>query len=57
MKPFTKFNFNIIPQFDPLLKDEPIPVNGKLKVNDKTGFGIELNCDKSLFEIEKGQRI
>lgn len=33
----------VLPQYHPLLVDEPIPINGKLKVSDKPGFGVELN--------------
>jgi len=43
----------VLPQFYPLIKDEPIPVNGKLKVSDKPGFGVELNKDETLIEIKK----
>ena len=41
----------------PLLKDEPMPVNGKLKVSDKPGFGLELNRDKALVQVKKGTRL
>lgn len=43
----------VLPQFYPLIKDEPIPVNGKLKVPDKPGFGVELNKDETLIEVKK----
>ncbi|WP_436966253.1 L-rhamnonate dehydratase [Staphylococcus shinii] len=43
----------VLPQFYPLIKDEPIPVNGKLKVSDKPGFGVELNKDETLIEVKK----
>ncbi|HAV0477296.1 TPA: L-rhamnonate dehydratase, partial [Salmonella enterica subsp. enterica] len=35
------------PQFDPILLDEPVPVNGRIhkSVLDKPGFGVELNRD------------
>ena len=46
----------VVPQYYPLLKDEPMPVNGKLKVSDKPGFGVELNKDKTL-EVKKGTRL
>lgn len=46
----------VIPQYYPLLKDEPIPVNGKLKLSNKPGFGVELNKE-SLVEVKKGQRL
>ena len=33
------------PQFDPILLNEPVPVNGRIhkSVLDKPGFGVELN--------------
>jgi len=33
------------PQFDPVLLDEPVPVQGRIhkSVLDKPGFGVELN--------------
>jgi len=34
-----------------------MPVNGKLKVSDKPGFGVELNKDKTLVEVKKGTRL
>jgi L-rhamnonate dehydratase len=43
----------VLPQFYPLIKDEPIPVNGSLKVSDKPGFGVELNKDETLIEVKK----
>lgn len=45
----------VIPQFYPLIKDEPIPVNGRLKVSDKPGFGVELNRDVPSIKIEKDE--
>lgn len=35
----------VVPMFAPQLLDEPVPVNGRLKVTalDKPGFGVELN--------------
>lgn len=33
----------VIPMFAPLLLDEPVPVNGKMKVPDAPGFGVRLN--------------
>ncbi len=43
----------VVSQYYPLIKDEPIPVNGKLKVKDKPGFGVELNKDKNLKQVKK----
>ena len=34
--------------FHPQLIGEPVPVNGKLKVPDAPGFGVELNRDIAL---------
>ncbi|PTU30516.1 L-rhamnonate dehydratase [Stenotrophobium rhamnosiphilum] len=33
----------VVPMFNPLLLDEPVPVNGRLKLDDKPGFGVQLN--------------
>lgn len=48
---------HVIPQYYPLIKDEPVPVNGRLRVGDKPGFGVELNKDKRLIEVKKGVRL
>ncbi|WP_114559257.1 L-rhamnonate dehydratase [Desertihabitans aurantiacus] len=33
----------VVPMFSPLLLDEPVPVNGRLRVPETPGFGVELN--------------
>lgn len=33
----------VVPMFTPLLLDEPVPVNGRLKLPDRPGFGVRLN--------------
>lgn len=33
----------IVPMFAPLLLDEPVPVDGKMKLPDRPGFGVRLN--------------
>lgn len=33
----------VVPMFSPMLIGEPVPVNGKLKLSDAPGFGVELN--------------
>ena len=33
----------VVPMFSPLLLDEPVPVNGRMKVPDRPGFGVRLN--------------
>ncbi len=40
----------VVPMFTPLLLDEPVPVNGRMKagVLDKPGFGVRLNPDVKL---------
>lgn len=40
----------IVPMFNPLLLDEPVPENGRMKVSalDKPGFGVRLNPDCAL---------
>jgi L-rhamnonate dehydratase len=37
----------VVPMFQPLL-GEPARVNGRMRVPDTTGFGVELNPDVSL---------
>jgi len=34
---------SVVPMFAPLLLDEPVPSNGRLRVPDRPGFGVELN--------------
>jgi len=34
--------------FQPLLVGEPVPINGRLKLPDTPGFGVELNPDVAL---------
>lgn len=33
----------VVPMFTPLLLDEPVPVNGRLRLPDRPGFGVRLN--------------
>ena len=33
----------VVPMFSPLLLDEPVPVNGRMVVPDRPGFGVRLN--------------
>ncbi|KVL09957.1 MULTISPECIES: L-rhamnonate dehydratase [unclassified Burkholderia] len=35
----------VVPMFDPLLLDEPVPVGGRMRVPDTPGFGVRLNPD------------
>lgn len=35
----------IVPMFSPQLLDEPVPVNGRMKVPDRPGFGVRLDPD------------
>jgi len=39
----------VVPMFSPLLLNEPIPVNGRMKVPETPGFGVELNPDITKF--------
>ena len=51
--PFSEFLMmapkadKIVPMFDPLFKNEPVPVNGLMDVSDRPGFGVELNSNLS----------
>lgn len=38
----------VVPMFAPMLLDEPVPVDGRLKVPDRPGFGVRLNPDVEL---------
>ncbi len=38
----------VVPMFNPLLLDEPVPVDGRLKVPETPGFGVRLNPDCAL---------
>jgi L-rhamnonate dehydratase len=38
----------VVPMFTPLLLDEPIPVNGRMVVPERPGFGVRLNPDCKL---------
>jgi L-rhamnonate dehydratase len=40
----------IVPMFTPLLLDEPVPVNGRMRASilDKPGFGVRLNPECAL---------
>ena len=52
--PFSEFLMmapkadEVIPMFSPLLLDEPLPLNGRLKLPDTPGFGVRLNPDCKL---------
>jgi L-rhamnonate dehydratase len=38
----------VVPMFSPLLLDEPVPVDGKLRLPDRPGFGVRLNPECTL---------
>jgi L-rhamnonate dehydratase len=38
----------VVPMFTPLLLDEPVPVNGRMKVPETPGFGVRLNPECKL---------
>ena len=38
----------VVPMFHPQLIGEPVPVNGRLKLSDAPGFGVELNREVGL---------
>jgi L-rhamnonate dehydratase len=38
----------VVPMFSPLLLGEPGPINGRLKLPETPGFGVELNPDVEL---------
>ena len=38
----------VVPMFSPLLVDEPVPVNGRLRLPETPGFGVGLNPECAL---------
>lgn len=52
--PFTEFlmmapnSDEVVPMFSPLLLNEPVPKNGRMRMPDTPGFGVELNRDVAL---------
>jgi L-rhamnonate dehydratase len=52
--PFSEFLMmapnadQVVPMFTPLLLDEPVPVNGRMKVPETPGFGVRLNPECAL---------
>ncbi|CAN7668283.1 L-rhamnonate dehydratase [Caballeronia sp. 15711] len=38
----------VVPMFNPLLLDEPVPANGRMKVPETPGFGVRLNPECTL---------
>ena len=52
--PFSEFLMmapeadRVAPMFSPLLLDEPVPINGRMKLPDTPGFGVRLNPDCKL---------
>lgn len=55
--PFSEFLMmapgadKVVPMFSPLLLDEPVPVNGRIKVPETPGFGVRLNPDCKLLRL------
>ncbi|MDA8206856.1 MAG: L-rhamnonate dehydratase [Thermaerobacter sp.] len=41
----------VVPMFSPLLLDEPVPENGRLRLADTPGFGVRLNPDVPLERV------
>lgn len=52
--PFAEFlmmapgSEEVVPMFTPLLLNEPVPENGRMRLPDTPGFGVELNRDVQL---------
>jgi L-rhamnonate dehydratase len=50
--PFAEFlmmsptGSEIVPMFSPLFVEEPVPENGRMRLSERPGFGVEL--DKTL---------
>ncbi|MFE6965298.1 L-rhamnonate dehydratase [Agromyces sp. NPDC057679] len=53
--PFSEFLMmhetaeEVVPMFSPMLLGEPVPVNGRLRVPETPGFGVELNPELEKF--------
>jgi L-rhamnonate dehydratase len=43
----------VVPMFTPLLLDEPVPENGRLKLPETPGFGVRLNPECKLISPSK----
>jgi L-rhamnonate dehydratase len=58
--PFSEFLMmapkadKVIPMFSPLLLDEPVPENGRMKLTEAPGFGVRLNPDCALRSLAAG---
>jgi len=46
---------SVVPMFSPLLNGEPVPENGKLKLSNRPGFGVELNRSLNLQRVKRIQ--
>jgi L-rhamnonate dehydratase len=46
----------VVPMFTPLLLDEPVPVNGRLKLPDTPGFGVRLNPECKLHRVSEAAK-
>ncbi len=57
--PFSEFLMmapeadTVIPMFSPLLLDEPVPVEGRMRVLDAPGFGVHLNPSCKLNRVRR----
>jgi L-rhamnonate dehydratase len=47
----------VIPMFSPLLLDEPVPQNGRMKLPDTPGFGVRLNPTSKLLRPYSHERV
>ena len=58
--PFSEFLMmspgadEVTPMFAPLLLDEPVPVGGRMKLDDAPGFGVRLNPACRLHRLQDG---
>ena len=46
----------VVPMFTPLLLDEPVPQNGRLRLSEAPGFGVRLNPDCQLHSLTQTGR-
>jgi L-rhamnonate dehydratase len=43
----------VVPMFTPMLLDEPVPENGRLKLGEAPGFGVRLNPECKLHRLDR----
>jgi L-rhamnonate dehydratase len=47
---------SVVPMFHPLLRGEPVPENGRLRLPNNPGFGVELNPSVNLERLHRASK-